>query len=130
MEYKSLVKHYKFKCEPEDMYAAITNPFTLELWTGYPAQVSTEPGSEFSMWDGDICGRMVSCEENVSVVQEWYFGDQEEKSIVTYKITKDKGNTRLKITHENIPQDAFDEINEGWDDNFGEPLKQFFNADL
>ena len=45
---KTFKKTFKINAEPSDVYAALTNPFTIELWSGYPAQMSTEPGSEFS----------------------------------------------------------------------------------
>jgi activator of HSP90 ATPase len=38
--------------------------------------MSEEPGSEFSLWEGDIEGRNISFEKKQKIVQEWYFGDQ------------------------------------------------------
>ena len=49
---KTFKKTFKINAEPSDVYSALTNPFTIELWSGYPAQMSTEPGSEFSLWEG------------------------------------------------------------------------------
>jgi uncharacterized protein YndB with AHSA1/START domain len=48
---KSFKKSFKIKAEPSDVYASLTNPYTIELWSGYPAQMSSEPGSEFSLWE-------------------------------------------------------------------------------
>jgi activator of HSP90 ATPase len=59
---------------------------TLQLWTGEPAEMSTEPGSEFSLWDGSIVGKNISFEPGKSIVQQWYFGEQSEPSIVTIKL--------------------------------------------
>ena len=76
---KDFKKYYIVPAPPEEIYIALTNPLTLELWTGEPAEMSTEPGSEFSLWNGDIAGKNLEFEENKKIVQEWYFGDQEEK---------------------------------------------------
>ncbi len=54
------------------LYSALTNPFTIELWSGYPAVMSTEPGSEFSLWEGDITGKNLEFVQDRKVVQEWY----------------------------------------------------------
>ena len=54
---KTFKKTFKINAEPSDIYSAVTNPYTIELWSGYPAQMSTEPGSDFSLWEGDITGR-------------------------------------------------------------------------
>jgi activator of HSP90 ATPase len=56
---KTFKKTFKINAEPSDVYSAITNPYTIELWTGYPAVMSEEPGSEFSLWDGDITGKNI-----------------------------------------------------------------------
>ena len=79
---KTFKKTFKINAEPSDVYSAVTNPNTIALWSGYPAQMSTEPGSEFSLWEGDITGKNLEFIQNKKVVQEWYFGDQIEKSIV------------------------------------------------
>jgi len=38
--------------------------------------MSEEPGSEFSLWEGDITGRNIEFIKDRKVIQEWYFGDQ------------------------------------------------------
>lgn len=129
MEYKVFKKNFKIDCEPEDVYTAVTNPFTIELWTGSKAVMSEEVGSEFSLWDGDITGRNISFEKNKRVVQEWYFGDQEEKSIVTISIHKDGTKTRVFVVHENIPAEDYENIEEGWLDYYMGAIKEFFEAE-
>ena len=49
---------------PEEVYRALTNPFAIELWTGFPARMSTEPGSEFSLFEEDIVGKNLEFIEN------------------------------------------------------------------
>jgi activator of HSP90 ATPase len=80
---KTFKKSFKINAEPSDIYSAITNPYTIELWTGYPAVMSEVPGSEFSLWDGDITGKNLEFIPDKKIVQEWFFGDQPEKSTVT-----------------------------------------------
>ncbi len=129
MEYKTFKKNYRIDCEPEDVYTALTNPFTIELWTGCPAVMSEEPGSEFSLWDGDIVGRNISFEPNKRVVQEWYFGEQEVPSIVTISIHREGGKTKVYVVHENIPADDYDEICQGWDDTYIGSIMEFFESE-
>ena len=54
---KTFKKTFKINAEPSDVYSAVTNPYTIGLWSGYPAIMSDIPGSEFSLWDGDITGK-------------------------------------------------------------------------
>ncbi len=129
MSYRDYKTRMKIKAEAEDIYAALTNPFTIELWSGYPAQMSTNPDSEFSLWEGDIVGKNLEFDTNKKLVQQWYFGDQEEKSIVTIKIFEQKNHCQVELTHTNIPAEDFDDICEGWEEYYLGAIKDFFEDD-
>src|SRR5690349_7937778 len=83
---KEFKKYFVIPAPPEDVYLALTNPNTIHLWSGEVAEMSTEPDSEFSLWEGAISGRNIEFEENKKIVQQWYFGEQEEPSMVTIKL--------------------------------------------
>ena len=51
---KDFKNYYLIQASPEEVYLALTNPLTILLWTGAEAIMSTEPGSEFSLWDDSI----------------------------------------------------------------------------
>ena len=87
---KNYKKYYIIPAPPEDVYLALTVPTTLLLWTGEEAIMSTVPESEFSLWDGSIEGKNLEFIEGKKIVQQWYFGDQEEPSIVTIILHADK----------------------------------------
>jgi activator of HSP90 ATPase len=127
---KTFKKTFKINAEPADVYSALTNPFTIELWSGYPAQMSTEPGSEFSLWEGDITGKNIEFVQDKKVVQEWYFGDQSEKSIVTITIFPDRDNSSVNVEHTNIPDDEFNDIAEGWREYYIAAINNFFNPNF
>ena len=80
---KDFKKYYIIPATPEEVYLALTLPATIQLWTGEEAEMSTEPGSEFSLWEGSIVGKNLAFEENKKLVQQFYFGYQEAESIVT-----------------------------------------------
>lgn len=127
---KTFKKSFRIYAEPSDVYSALTNPVTIELWSGYPAVMSEEPGSEFSLWDGDISGRNIEFEKNKKVVQEWYFGEQDEKSVVTIAIKPDGGKSIVTVEHTNIPDDEFENISEGWREYYMAAINAFFNPDF
>jgi activator of HSP90 ATPase len=118
-------QYIKIKASAEDIYQCLTNPLTIELWSGYPARMEPEEGSEFELWDGDISGKIISLDPNKEVVQEWYFGDQEEESIVTYKLHEEKNHVSVELRHTNIPDEVYDEFVEGWDNHFLHPIKVY-----
>jgi len=127
---KTFKKSFRINAEPSDIYSALTNPFTIELWSGYPAKMSTEPGSEFSLWEGDITGRNLEFMQDKKVVQQWYFGDQAEKSIVTFDIRPDGENSVVTVEQTNIPDNDFAEISEGWREYYIGAIINFFNPNF
>ena len=124
---KDFKKYYIITAQPEEIYLALTNPATIQLWTGEPAEMSTEPGSEFSLWEGSIEGKNIAFEENKKITQEWYFGDQEPPSIVTIKLHPHKHGTSVELVHTNIPDEAYGEMVEGWNVNYFGFLQEFYS---
>lgn len=122
-EYK---KYFIIPAQPEEVYIALTNAATIQLWTGAKAEMSTEPGSEFSLWDENIAGRNIEFEEGKKIVQEWYFGEQEEESIVTIKLHPHKKGTSIELKHTNIPESEFNDIVEGWNEMYFGSLLEFY----
>jgi activator of HSP90 ATPase len=127
---KTFKKTFRINAEPSDIYSAITNPYTIELWSGYPAQMRPEPGSEFSLWEGDITGKNIEFIPDKKIVQEWYFGDQKEKSIVTISIAPDRENSLVTVEHTNIPDDEFIDIAEGWREYYIGAIINFLNPNF
>ncbi len=115
------------KATPEEVYRALVNPFTLQLWTGEPAQMSEEEGSEFSLFDGSIIGRNVTLVPEKSLHQQWFFGE-EVTSEVTITLVPEKGKTRVEIIHEGVPEEAYENMVEGWKDTYLALLQDFFEA--
>ena len=123
---KDYKKYYIIPAAPEEVYEALTNPTVLETWTGEPAEMTTEPGSEFSLWEGSIVGKNLEFVENKLIRQQWYFGEQEEDSIVLIKLHPHKYGTSVELKHTNIPDQDFDDITEGWNDTYFGSLENFF----
>jgi len=123
---KELHKYYRIKGTPEEIYASLINPFAISLWTGAEAEMNEEPGSGFSLFDGDIEGKNIAFEPNQKIIQEWFFGDQEEKSIVAITLRPDRHFTKIELHHTNIPEDAYEDMAHGWDTYYFGGLKDFF----
>jgi activator of HSP90 ATPase len=126
---KNIKKHYHIKAKADDIFTALTNPLTIEIWSGAAAVMQPVEGTEFSLWDGDITGINIEIEPGKKIVQEWYFEDEEgispkEKSIVTIKLHDEGNSTDVELLHLNIPDEAFENIADGWDRYYFKPLKE------
>jgi activator of HSP90 ATPase len=123
---KDYKKYYIIPAPPEDVYKALTLPATIHLWSGEAAEMSTVPGSEFSLWEGSIVGKNLEFEENKKIVQQWYFGDQPETSVVTITLHPHKVGTSAELRHTNIPDEDYSDIKQGWDNNYFGSLQDFY----
>ncbi len=124
---KDFKKYYTIHAEPEIVYAGLTNPYTIRLWTGEEAVMSEVEGSEFELWGGSISGKNLSFEKGKQIVQQWYFEGQQAESIVTIKLHAHKQGTSVEVKHTNIPDDAYDDISEGWSDAYMAALSEFYD---
>lgn len=109
----------------EEVFNALTNSFQIELWTGYPATMDDQVGTVFSLWEGDISGCNVQVIKDYKLVQEWFFGETETPSIVSLILNKAGKNTSIELSHTNIPDEAYDEIVEGWKDYYLGSMQNF-----
>jgi activator of HSP90 ATPase len=123
---KNLKRYYVLKAAPGDVYNALTNKNMLEIWTGEEAEMKPTPNTEFSLWGGSISGLNLEFEENVKIVQQWYFEEQEEPSVVTILLHPHKQGTNLELRHTNIPDEAFENISDGWDEDYFGALNELF----
>lgn len=123
---KDYKAYYIISASPAEVYLALTNPATIQLWTGEAATMNTEEGSEFSLWEGSITGKNISFEKDRQLVQQWYFGEQDAESLVTMILHPHKQGTSLELRHTNIPNEAFDDITEGWNEVYMSALIDFY----
>jgi uncharacterized protein YndB with AHSA1/START domain len=123
---KDFKKYYIVHAPPEEVYRALTIPATIQLWSGEKAEMSTEPGSEFSLWEGSIVGKNLEFEEGKKIVQQWYFGEDTEESIVTIKLHEHPDGTSVEVRQTNIPDQDFTDITEGWTFSYMDSLIDFY----
>ena len=127
---KTFKKYLPLPAPPEEVYLALTKAQSIQLWTGAEVEFTEEPGTEFSYWDGDIVGKNISFEPNKKIVQQWYFGEDGEPSIVTIKLHEDKKGTSLEFNQTNIPDEDYKDFTEGIEEYFLGGLADFFEIEL
>lgn len=105
----------KIMADPEEVFAALTNPFQIELWSGYAADMKAEVGYVFSLWEGVLQVSTWKLYRTGFWCRNGFFGENAEPSIVRLELKKD-GNrgTVVRLLHTHIPAEVFEEITEGW----------------
>lgn len=126
---KNYKKYISLPAPTEEVYLALTKPQSIQLWTGAEVVFNETPNTDFSYWDGDIVGKNISFEPNKKIVQQWYFGEDNEPSIVTIKLHEDKKGTSLEFSQTNIPDEDFEEFTAGIEEYFLGGLIDFFEEE-
>lgn len=122
-------KYFVIKASPEEVYLALTIEQAIRLWTGDEVSMQAKPGTEFSLWNGSIVGKNILFEYGTKIVQEWYFGEQENTSMVTLKLHPHKKGTSLELIHTNIPEKDYNDIVQGWEEVYMTSLIDYFEED-
>lgn len=124
---KNFKAYYLIPASPEEVYQALTQEATIQLWSGEPAVMQAVPDTEFQLFDGSIAGRNISFNPGREIVQEWYFGDASEASIVTIRLHPHAKGTSAEVRQINIPEEAYENIEEGWNNHYFGALQDFYS---
>ncbi len=126
---KDFKKYFLIPTTPDQVYLALTTEATIQLWTGDKVEMIAEPGTEFSLWDGSIVGKNLEFEKDKRIIQQWYFGDQAEDSIVTIKLHQHDDGTSVELRHTNIPDADYEDIVDGWTNAYFGSLQDFYEGE-
>ena len=122
---KTIKQSYKIKSPIEKVWQALVNPKLIEEWSGSPAKMDGEVGTNFELWGGDVHGTNIEATENKKLVQDWFGGDWPEASRVTFTLTKENDGTRLDLLNENIPDEEAESIADGWNRYYLGEIKKY-----
>lgn len=118
---KKLEKKYAIHTSEERLYDALTNQTVVSQWSGAPAVMSDEEGADFSLWGGSIIGRNIKVTKN-ELVQDWKEKSWEGYSMVRFQWRTKTAGIQVSLVHENIPDQAYQNIIRGWDEHYMNPL--------
>ena len=122
---KNYKKYFQLEADAADIYNALTNQVMIEIWTGEPAKFETKADTEFSIWDGAIVGRNLEFIEDKLIRQVWYFDEMESEVII--KLHQGDGSTSVEVRQNDIPDDAYENIATGWEEDYMGSLEELFN---
>ena len=114
---------------PHAVYEALMDSRQHARFTGSPARMSRKVGGAISAFGDYISGTNLELVPDKKIVQAWHASEWPagHLSRVTYRLTPVKGGTRLDFTHSGVPDQFFDDIKQGWIDNYWQPLRARFN---
>lgn len=108
------------------VWKALVDPITISAWGAGPVKMDDNAGTEFELWGGDIYGKNLEVIPNEKLIQDWYGGAWTKPSKATFLLKKVSPNeTRLDLLHEDVPDDAARDIENGWDTYYLGAIKKY-----
>ena len=122
---KTIIKTYLINSSLEEVWKALTNPKYINAWGGGPAKMDDKVRTKFELWGGDIHGKNIEAIKKKKLVQEWFGGNWDNPSIVTFTLTKEKDAIKIELLHTDVPDNEAKDIDEGWKEYYLGPLKKY-----
>lgn len=117
--------------QPERVYSAWLNAAEHAKMTG--GEATDEGDGRFTAWDGYITGRTVSSVPHSKIVQAWRtseFPEDSPDSVLTILFQAAAGGTKVTLVHENIPDGQGDAYEQGWEEHYFKPMKEYFGSPM
>ncbi|MDP3970895.1 MAG: SRPBCC domain-containing protein [bacterium] len=125
-----MIKHkITISAIPEQIYSAWLSSDGHSKMTGATAEISDKIGDIFTAWDGYIAGENLELIKNKKIVQSWRtseFADDDLDSKLTITLKEVNGGTELTLEHSDTPPDQEDAYRSGWQENYFDPMQDFF----
>lgn len=124
---RKIIQTVTFKATPHEVFELLMDSKKHSGFTGDKAIISREAGGKFSAYDGYITGENLEIVKDKKIVQRWRASDWPEgtESKVTFSFEETSGGTKMKFTHEGVPDEFYDDIKQGWIDFYWTPMKEY-----
>ncbi len=124
---KTVRQTITFKASPHEVYEALMDGKKHAKFSGADVKMDRKVGGKFSVWDGQITGTNLNLIPDKKIIQSWRDSDWEEGvySTATFSFAAIDSGTRLTFTQTGVPDDAYEDIKQGWKDFYWTPMKEF-----
>ncbi|MFN7990781.1 MAG: SRPBCC family protein [Candidatus Micrarchaeia archaeon] len=121
-----------FRASPHEVYEALMDQKKHSEFTGSPARISRNIGGNFSAYGGGIHGRNIELVPDRRIVQDWHCETEGwpegHLSRVEFVLEKSAGGTLLRFTQSRVPDKAYEDIRDGWEEYYWKPMKAMFKG--
>ena len=105
---------------------------THAAFTGAPAKVSDDPGSEFEAFGGLLTGTMLQTVKPRLIVQSWrsvnFADDDPDSTLIIQFLDEDEGEGRIDLIHLDVPDSDLQGVTGGWESRYFAPWLTFLQS--
>jgi activator of HSP90 ATPase len=123
---KTIRQSVTFRTSPHVVYEMLMDSRKHARFTGEKASISGKIGGKLTAYDGYIEGVNLELVPDNKIVQSWRGTDWPEGhfSRVTFSLEKVKGGTRLAFRQSGVPEEHYEDINQGWRDHYWQLMRE------
>jgi activator of HSP90 ATPase len=132
MKTKTIRQSVTFKATAHELYEILMDSKKhAQLTGGDKATINRAERGTFSVWGGYASGVNLTLIPDSLIVQSWRASDWPEGhfSKASFSFKEVKGGTRLTFRQSGVPEDQYEDINQGWRDYYWEPMKDMVRED-
>lgn len=126
---KTIKQTVHINAKPEEVYEAYVDAkkhgeftggetkFEIPLRSGGQSfEGQAKVGGKFDIWEGELTGENVELVPGKRIVQKWRSNDWPEwhYSDLVIELKADGEGTELTLAQKNVPDDKFEDIDDGW----------------
>ncbi len=125
MKTRTIHQTVSFHASVHDVYEMLMDEKKHALFTGGSARISREAGGTFVTNDGYSTGTNKELVQDKKIVQTWRASDWpgDHYSTLTITLSQVSSGTKLSFIQAGVPDDQYDEISQGWNDYYWNPMK-------
>ena len=129
---KTIEQTVTFNASPHDVYEALMDSEKHSQFTGAKASISRDVGGSFTAYDGALSGTILELVPDTKIVQAWRASDEgwpaDHYSTASFTLEKIDGGTRLTFVQSGVPEQSFDQINQGWKDYYWTKMQDLLES--
>ncbi|KAJ1664973.1 Co-chaperone [Coemansia sp. RSA 1813] len=124
----SIDQTVELKCSATDLFAILTDPQRVSVWTRAAAVIEPKEGTHFKLFGGHIEGKITKLEPGKLIQQTWRVGSwpADHYSNVTFELEQLSSSTRLTLKQTNVPFNEEDATKANWDRYYWNSIKGTF----
>ena len=110
----------------EALFEMYLDPSFHQAITGAPVVIGDEREAPFEAFNGSLTGTTIEVVRPTLVVQSWRsenFKDTDPDSTLILSFTPEGNEGRIDLIHLDVPDQAYDGVNQGWEQYYWEPWR-------
>ena len=129
---KTIEQTVTFRASPHDVYEALMDSEKHSQFTGAQANISRQVGGSFTAYDGALTGTILELVPDSKIVESWRGSDEGwvpgHYSTATFLLEEIPDGTRLTFVQAGVPEQSYDQINQGWQTHYWPKLRAFLES--